>query len=751
MKVTMFMPRFNPNDDEFEVMKWHISDQTWVEKGQELVEVESAKATICLESEISGFVVRACAAGTVIPVGAPLAFFYNELAELNDSDYSCNHQELAQSSAKETTTISNSVAARTTTTLANPATFSKPALAYLEEHKLDATLFDGMGLVSLPILLKRLAESTHSPVPVTQVALTPQAVIQEPVTQNTLPILRSKTVTLSKKIEIERLSAGQIGGVNSSLTVQFNSAKIRQNLASGKLFDGALAGQLLPLILHELAQLLKEHSDFTAYYDHGYIYYYDQVNIGVAVDLGQGLKVPVIRQADSRSPIQLFEMIARYVSIYHEKQISSELLSGGTITVTDLSNDDILYFQPLLNEKQSVILGIGGDRTMDGSPMTLTLVFDHRVLSGRQVGLFLNALKHRLLKFGEEPLLAQVTDPVEFVASSARVYGWHPRTAITRRTQLPAGPYLLFADPFGLSQAIYQTLKQSGHICIMVESTTQFAKLNHTHYQINPADQLAYQQLFQLLAEDALSPTQLFYLWSYGDVRENVDNHVRIAQELLSALTKLKQTQRPHALYLVSRHLQPDVATIQNSGDCSSPSLLTVTRKEVPWLRCAQIDLQNEKQSEDRNSLLRELLTVSKEHEIIYHASQRWTRLLGDPSVAPTLTPEKLIGWTSKQGLLQVVPATPRTELEESLINLWLEVLNIKTIRIYDNFFALGGHSLLATQVLSRIHTSLQINLTLQQLFAHPTVAGLAHFIENLQQIARPVLAADDEREEGAL
>ncbi|MEM8534763.1 MAG: amino acid adenylation domain-containing protein [Chloroflexota bacterium] len=72
----------------------------------------------------------------------------------------------------------------------------------------------------------------------------------------------------------------------------------------------------------------------------------------------------------------------------------------------------------------------------------------------------------------------------------------------------------------------------------------------------------------------------------------------------------------------------------------------------------------------------------------------------------------------------------PRTTIEEMLTTIWVTVLGIDRIGITDNFFELGGHSLLATQLVSRIRSSLQVDLTLLNLFEHPTIEGLARLVE---------------------
>ena len=68
----------------------------------------------------------------------------------------------------------------------------------------------------------------------------------------------------------------------------------------------------------------------------------------------------------------------------------------------------------------------------------------------------------------------------------------------------------------------------------------------------------------------------------------------------------------------------------------------------------------------------------------------------------------------------------PRTADEKLIADIWGDVLKLKQVGIYDNFFDLGGHSLLATQVISRVRKTFHVDLSLRSLFGAPTVAGLS-------------------------
>ncbi|MNF59320.1 Linear gramicidin synthase subunit D [compost metagenome] len=74
----------------------------------------------------------------------------------------------------------------------------------------------------------------------------------------------------------------------------------------------------------------------------------------------------------------------------------------------------------------------------------------------------------------------------------------------------------------------------------------------------------------------------------------------------------------------------------------------------------------------------------------------------------------------------------PGTELEQTLADIWAQVLKVEQVGVRDNFFELGGHSLLATQIASRVQNALQRDVPLRAMFECSTVQALAMYIEGL-------------------
>ena len=76
----------------------------------------------------------------------------------------------------------------------------------------------------------------------------------------------------------------------------------------------------------------------------------------------------------------------------------------------------------------------------------------------------------------------------------------------------------------------------------------------------------------------------------------------------------------------------------------------------------------------------------------------------------------------------------PQNATEETLCQLWQEVLRRERVGIHDNFFKTGGHSLLAAQVTTRIRESFKADIPLRLMFELPTIAQLAAFIDQTVQ-----------------
>ena len=93
------------------------------------------------------------------------------------------------------------------------------------------------------------------------------------------------------------------------------------------------------------------------------------------------------------------------------------------------------------------------------------------------------------------------------------------------------------------------------------------------------------------------------------------------------------------------------------------------------------------------------------------------------------------------EGLLTADITVARTPIEELIVGMWSEVLGVTVSSVQANFFELGGHSLLATQLISRVRDTFGIEVQLRVLFEKPTVAELAHYVEEELGLGRSLTA----------
>ncbi len=393
MKHVLKVPVVNANDEFVVLVRWHIADGAQVKTGAPLVDVETTKAVVTIESEQTGWLRHVAKENTEVPIGAPLAIVVSEESELAGAKVDEVSKPVAVATSPSVPTAKAENVAPAAIALGNAADFTRLSpqaeklateLGVAREVWAQANL----GLITAAQLRSLLAQ-TAAPVPKEKEALA-------------TPALRSEKAPLSKRAEIDALTAGAEGGLRSSLTVYFDSAGLR---------GGDEQASVLPLVLAATAKLLPSRPRFTAYFDSGQIRFYDAVHLGVAMDQGEGLRVVTVRSADKLAVDAIAGRLGELALDYAAHQLRTEDVSDATFTVTDLSAFDVLHFEPLMNGRQSAILALGGDSTLPGHPMSLTLAFDHRVLTGREVAEFLKALR--------DVLLAQATIPAAPEAPTA--------------------------------------------------------------------------------------------------------------------------------------------------------------------------------------------------------------------------------------------------------------------------------------------------------------------------------------------
>jgi pyruvate/2-oxoglutarate dehydrogenase complex dihydrolipoamide acyltransferase (E2) component len=167
---------------------------------------------------------------------------------------------------------------------------------------------------------------------------------------------------------------------------------------------------LTHLVLRAVALTLRGHPRLNARVIEGAIEMVADINIGLAVNVEDGLLVPVLRHADRKSVVELAGEAHRLAEAAREGRLPPATLQGGTFTVTNLGAAGIDWFTPIIHQPEVAILGIGriaeravvrDGRVVVAPTMTLTLVYDHRGVDGYPASVFLAAVGDRLQRAQE--------------------------------------------------------------------------------------------------------------------------------------------------------------------------------------------------------------------------------------------------------------------------------------------------------------------------------------------------------------
>jgi len=211
-----------------------------------------------------------------------------------------------------------------------------------------------------------------------------------------------------RKVVAERLSESLRTTAQVTISREVEATDLvarRAALAPG--FEAATGVRLTytDLLVEAVARLLGEHPLLNATLTGQGIVVPDAVHVGVAVALDDGLVVPVIRDAGSRSLAEIARDRADLAARAQAGALTLDELEGGTFTISNLGSFGADAFTPIVNPPQCAILGVGRivdkpvavEGRVEVRPMLwLSLTFDHQIVDGAPAARFLAALGDRL-------------------------------------------------------------------------------------------------------------------------------------------------------------------------------------------------------------------------------------------------------------------------------------------------------------------------------------------------------------------
>ncbi len=179
---------------------------------------------------------------------------------------------------------------------------------------------------------------------------------------------------------------------------------LRQKL-NERLMNEAVKISYNDLLIYFISRVLLKHPLIHATYMEDRIRYHRHIHFGLAVGLNEGLLVPVVREADRKTLKEIARENADNIALAKEGRISTEALSGGMITLSNLGSYGISEFKAILNYPESAILAVGAiiekpvvihGAVVVRAIMSLTATFDHRIIDGATGAAFLEELKEVL-------------------------------------------------------------------------------------------------------------------------------------------------------------------------------------------------------------------------------------------------------------------------------------------------------------------------------------------------------------------
>jgi len=398
------LPDLGEGTVDAEIVAWHVRPGDEIAEDSALVEVMTEKATVEVPAPVSGRIVSLTGGpGDRVAVGAELAVFETQLgagSPANGKPAAAAAAAQAPSAAPDATTSmapdAAAGAARGGRVLTSPAIRRQA-----REAGIDLASVAGSGpngRITRDDLATHL-EHRAGPDAGTRDTIVPRG---------TADVQEIKVIGLRRLIA-ERLSEAKrtiphFAYVEEVDVTELESLRVHLNAARSSASPGLT---YLPFLIVALVRTLQDFPQCNGTYDaaRGVLLRHRAVHVGVATQTPDGLKVPVLRDAQSK-PLRTIAAEIRHLSeAARTNKASKSELSGSTITVTSLGKLGGIASTPIINAPELAIIGV--NRALERPAvlhgaitvrrmMNLSSSFDHRFIDGYDAAAMIQALKERL-------------------------------------------------------------------------------------------------------------------------------------------------------------------------------------------------------------------------------------------------------------------------------------------------------------------------------------------------------------------
>ena len=405
------MPRLSDTMEEGVIVGWLKQVGERVQPGDILAEVETDKATMELESFYDGYLLYIGVSEGAVPVDGVLAVIGDkdeDFASALEDALSANGSKEVSGQADDSSTNSTSTdQGMTTSAMSDPATpvdggsdtrikASPLAKAMAADAGIDLNSVSGTG--DHGRIVKRDIEDAVSGGKTGTTTSAPALV------SSTDDSYSEVTVTQMRKTIARRLAESKFTAPHFYLTIEIN---MTQAVQDRKMLneDAEIRVSFNDLIIKACALALKQHPNVNSSWHGTTMHRHDNVNIGVAVAVEDGLLVPVIRNADQKGLRHIHSEVVELAGRAKVKKLQPEEMQGNTFTISNLGMFGIEEFTAIINPPDACILAVGAIKEKPivqngavqiANMMKLTMSCDHRVVDGATGAQFLQTVQDLL-------------------------------------------------------------------------------------------------------------------------------------------------------------------------------------------------------------------------------------------------------------------------------------------------------------------------------------------------------------------
>jgi len=398
MPVELRMPALGMTMEEGRLVAWLVKEGDHVTRGQIVAEIESEKVAYEMESPADGVVgTILVAVDAVVPVGTPLVSILAPGESVEPAVRVGPDRPATHAPAQPGKVVAAQPAADTAKSPGRRR-LSPRAKKLAESLGVDASTLIGTGPDGT-IVEEDIRQATTA---------VPQGrTVPAEVEAGGTPFVLRPLTSMRRTIA-ERMTGSAREAPHFYLAAEVDgTALLRYRETHGPRLEAETGVKLTltDLLLRLAARTLRVHRALNASYAPDGVREWDEVNLGLAVALEDGLVVPVIRRADARSVGDLMAARADVVARARAGKLRPDDVAGGTFTLSNLGGFGIDFFTSILNPRQAGIPSIGALRerpaVADGRvvarpAMMIGLTIDHRVTDGAGGARFLGDLKARI-------------------------------------------------------------------------------------------------------------------------------------------------------------------------------------------------------------------------------------------------------------------------------------------------------------------------------------------------------------------